>query len=42
MLTLLIYFLAQFGATGSNVFMTIAKDITTEDTIDQVSAKDMP
>ena len=39
-LTLLIYFLAQFGATGSNVFYdSVLKDITTEDTIDQVSAK---
>lgn len=39
-LTLLIYFLAQFGATGSNVFYdSVLKDITTEDTIDQVSAR---
>ena len=39
-LTLLIYFLAQLGATGSNVFYdSVLKDITTEDTIDQVSAK---
>ena len=39
-LTLIIYFLAQFGATGSNVFYdSVLKDITTEDTIDQVSAK---
>ena len=40
-LTLLIYFLAQFGATGSNVFYdSVLKDITTEDTIDQVSARE--
>lgn len=39
-LTLLIYFLAQFGATGSNVFYdSVLKDITTEDTIDKVSAR---
>ncbi len=39
-LTLLIYFLAQLGATGSNVFYdSVLKDITTKDTIDQVSAK---
>ena len=39
-LTLVIYFLAQFGATGSNVFYdSVLKDITTEDTIDQVSAR---
>ena len=39
-LTLLIYFLAQFGATGSNVFYdSVLKDITTEETIDQVSAR---
>ena len=39
-LTLLIYFLAQLGATGSNVFYdSVLKDITTADTIDQVSAK---
>ncbi|RZP24689.1 MAG: MFS transporter [Candidatus Actinomarinales bacterium] len=39
-LTLLIYFLAQFGATGSNVFYdSVLKDITTEETIDKVSAK---
>ena len=39
-LTLLIYFLAQLGATGSNVFYdSVLKDITTEDTIDQVSAR---
>jgi len=39
-LTLLIYFLAQFGATGSNVFYdSVLKDITTEETIDKVSAR---
>ncbi len=39
-LTLVIYFLAQFGATGSNVFYdSLLKDITTEDTIDAVSAR---
>ena len=39
-LTLAIYFLAQFGATGSNVFYdSVLKDITTEDTIDAVSAR---
>ena len=33
------YFLAQFGATGSNVFYdSVLKDITTDDTIDTVSA----
>ena len=39
-LTLFIYFLAQFGATGSNVFYdSVLKDITTDDTIDSVSAR---
>ena len=39
-LTLVIYFLAQFGATGSNVFYdSVLKDITTDDTIDAVSAR---
>ena len=39
-LALTIYFLAQFGATGSNVFYdSVLKDITTEDTIDKVSAR---
>lgn len=39
-LTLLIYFLAQLFAVGSNVFYdSVLKDITTEDTIDEVSAK---
>tara|TARA_B100001121_G_C18644217_1_gene600822 strand:+ start:125 stop:1432 length:1308 start_codon:yes stop_codon:yes gene_type:complete len=39
-LTLLIYFLAQLFAVGSNVFYdSVLKDITTEDTIDAVSAK---
>ena len=39
-LTLLIYFLAQLGATGSNVFYdSVLKDITTDDTIDSVSAR---
>ena len=39
-LTLFIYFLAQFGATGSNVFYdSVLKDITTDDTIDAVSAR---
>ena len=39
-LTLLIYFLSKLGATGSNGFYdSVLKDITTEDTIDQVSAK---
>jgi UMF1 family MFS transporter len=38
--TLVIYFLAQFGATGSNVFYdSVLKDITTDDTIDAVSAR---
>ena len=38
--TLAIYFMAQFGATGSNVFYdSVLKDITTEDTIDAVSAR---
>ena len=38
--TLGIYFLAQFGATGSNVFYdSVLKDITTDDTIDTVSAR---
>ena len=37
--TLGIYFLAQLGATGSNVFYdSVLKDITTDDTIDSVSA----
>ena len=39
-LTLLIYFLAQFGFVGSLVFYDgLLRDITTEDTIDQVSTK---
>ena len=38
--TLGIYFLAQLGATGSNVFYdSVLKDITTDDTIDSVSAR---
>ena len=38
--TLAIYFMAQFVATGSNVFYdSVLKDITTEDTIDAVSAR---
>ena len=38
--TLVIYFFAQFGATGSNVFYdSVLKDITTDDTIDAVSAR---
>ena len=38
--TLAIYFLAQLGATGSNVFYdSVLKDITTDDTIDSVSAR---
>ena len=40
--TLAIYFMAQFGATGSNVFYdSVLKDITTEDTIDAVSAREI-
>ena len=40
LLTLGIYFLAQLGATGSNVFYdSVLKDITTDDTIDSVSAR---
>tara|TARA_B100001996_G_scaffold166875_1_gene127189 strand:- start:166 stop:1467 length:1302 start_codon:yes stop_codon:yes gene_type:complete len=39
-ITLLIFFLAQLFAVGSNVFYdSVLKDITTEDTIDKVSAK---
>ena len=38
--TLGIYFLAQLGATGSNVFYdSVLKDITTDETIDSVSAR---
>ena len=38
--TLGIYFLAQLGATVSNVFYdSVLKDITTDDTIDSVSAR---
>ena len=38
--TLGIYFLALLGATGSNVFYdSVLKDITTDDTIDSVSAR---
>ena len=38
--TLGIYFLAQLGATGSNVFYdSVLKDITTDATIDSVSAR---
>ena len=38
--TLGIYFFAQLGATGSNVFYdSVLKDITTDDTIDSVSAR---
>ena len=39
-IAMLLYFLAQLGATGSNVFYdSVLKDITTPDTIDKVSAK---
>ena len=39
-IAMLLYFFAQLGATGSNVFYdSVLKDITTPDTIDKVSAK---